>query len=40
VFDFSEGGMEQLDLLGGQGANVVEMTRLGLQGATRVHYHH
>jgi pyruvate, orthophosphate dikinase len=30
VFDFSEGGMEQLDLLGGKGANLAEMTRLGL----------
>src|ERR1700683_2406184 len=30
VFDFSEGGMEQLGLLGGKGANLAEMTRLGL----------
>jgi len=30
VFDFSEGGMEQLALLGGKGANLAEMTRLGL----------
>jgi pyruvate,orthophosphate dikinase len=30
VFDFSEGGMVQLDLLGGKGANLAEMTRLGL----------
>jgi pyruvate,orthophosphate dikinase len=30
VFDFSEGGMEELDLLGGKGANLAEMTRLGL----------
>jgi len=30
VFDFTEGGMEQLDLLGGKGANLAEMTRLGL----------
>ena len=30
VFDFSEGAMEQLDLLGGKGANLAEMTRLGL----------
>ena len=30
VFDFSEGGMGQLALLGGKGANLAEMTRLGL----------
>ena len=30
VFDFSEGGFPQLDLLGGKGANLAEMTRLGL----------
>ena len=30
VFDFSEGGLPQLDLLGGKGANLAEMTRLGL----------
>ncbi len=28
VFDFTEGGMEQLDLLGGKGANLAEMTCL------------
>jgi len=30
VFDFSEGWMEQLDLLGGKRADLAEMTRLGL----------
>jgi pyruvate,orthophosphate dikinase len=30
VFDFSEGHREQVDLLGGKGANLAEMTRLGL----------
>ncbi|MBV9923124.1 MAG: pyruvate, phosphate dikinase [Pseudonocardia sp.] len=30
VFDFAEGGREQVDLLGGKGANLAEMTRLGL----------
>ena len=30
VFDFTEGGREQKDLLGGKGANLAEMTRLGL----------
>src|SRR5439155_4787213 len=30
VYDFSEGGKEMKNLLGGKGANVAEMTRLGL----------
>ncbi|HZM80166.1 MAG TPA: pyruvate, phosphate dikinase [Candidatus Limnocylindrales bacterium] len=30
VYDFSEGDMSQKDLLGGKGANLCEMTRLGL----------
>src|SRR5690242_13785636 len=30
VFDFSEGGKDQKDLLGGKGANLAEMTKLGL----------
>jgi pyruvate,orthophosphate dikinase len=30
VFDFTEGGKDQKDLLGGKGANLAEMTRLGL----------
>jgi pyruvate,orthophosphate dikinase len=30
VYDFSEGGRDMRDLLGGKGANVAEMTRLGL----------
>ena len=30
VYSFTEGGMEQKDLLGGKGANLAEMTRLGL----------
>jgi len=30
VFDFSEGDRTQVDLLGGKGANLAEMTRLGL----------
>jgi pyruvate, orthophosphate dikinase len=30
VFDFSEGGKDQKDLLGGKGANLAEMVRLGL----------
>jgi pyruvate,orthophosphate dikinase len=30
VFDFADGSREQVDLLGGKGANLAEMTRLGL----------
>jgi pyruvate, orthophosphate dikinase len=30
VFDFSEGDKDKKDLLGGKGANLAEMTRLGL----------
>jgi pyruvate, orthophosphate dikinase len=30
VYDFSEGSKEQKDLLGGKGANLAEMTRIGL----------
>ena len=30
VYDFSEGGREMADLLGGKGANLGEMTKLGL----------
>ncbi|WP_329530923.1 pyruvate, phosphate dikinase [Streptomyces sp. NBC_01450] len=30
VYDFSEGGRDMADLLGGKGANLAEMTRLGL----------
>lgn len=30
VFDFSEGSKDQKDLLGGKGANLAEMTRMGL----------
>jgi pyruvate,orthophosphate dikinase len=30
VFDFAEGSMDQKELLGGKGANLAEMTRLGL----------
>ncbi len=30
VYDFSQGSMEQKDLLGGKGANLAEMTRIGL----------
>ena len=40
VFDFSEGATEQLDLLGGKGANLAEMTRLGLPVPPGFHHHH
>jgi pyruvate, orthophosphate dikinase len=30
VFDFTEGNKDQKDLLGGKGANLAEMTNLGL----------
>jgi pyruvate,orthophosphate dikinase len=30
VYDFTEGGRDRADLLGGKGANLAEMTRLGL----------
>ena len=30
VYDFSEGSKDQKDLLGGKGANLAEMTNLGL----------
>ncbi len=30
VYEFSQGGRDMADLLGGKGANLAEMTRLGL----------
>ena len=36
VFDFTEGDKDQKDLLGGKGANLAEMTKLGSAGAARV----
>ncbi|MEO9238675.1 MAG: PEP/pyruvate-binding domain-containing protein, partial [Jatrophihabitantaceae bacterium] len=30
VFDFAEGNRDQKDLLGGKGANLAEMTNIGL----------
>ena len=40
VVDFTDGSKEQRDLLGGKGANLAEMTKLGLPGAARLHHHH
>ena len=39
VYDFTEGNKDLKDLLGGKGANLAEMTNLGLPGAARVHDH-
>ena len=39
VYAFEEGGKEQKYLLGGKGANLAEMTNLGLPGAARLHDH-
>ena len=36
VYDFSEGGKDEKDLLGGKGANLAEMTRLGSDSGTGV----
>ena len=30
IYDFAEGGRDMKDLLGGKGANLAEMTNLGL----------
>ena len=40
VYDFSEGSRDMRDLLGGKGANVAEMTRLGPARAQGLHDHH
>ena len=40
VYDFSEGNKDMKDLLGGKGANLAEMTNMGLPGPARVHDHH
>ena len=40
VYDFSEGNKDLKDLLGGKGANLAEMTNLGLPGPARLHHHH
>ena len=40
VFDFAEGDKSKKDLLGGKGANLAEMSNLGLPGAAGVHDHH
>ena len=40
VYDFTQGDKDQKDLLGGKGANLAEMTRLGSAGPARLHHHH
>ena len=40
VYLFAEGNARSSDLLGGKGANLAEMTRLGAAGAARLHRHH
>ena len=40
VYAFEEGGRDQKYLLGGKGANLAEMTNLGLPGAARLHDQH
>ena len=39
MFDFTEGDKDQKDLLGGKGANLAEMTKLGLPVPAWVHHH-
>jgi pyruvate, orthophosphate dikinase len=39
MYDFTEGDKDQKDLLGDKGANLAEMTRLGLPVPGRVHHH-
>ena len=40
VYDFAEGNRDQKDLLGGKGANLAEMTNLGLPVPPGLHDHH
>lgn len=40
VYLFSEGNANMRELLGGKGANLAEMTNIGLPRSPRVHYHH
>ena len=40
VYDFTQGDKDQKDLLGGKGANLAEMTKLGLAGSAGIHHHH
>ena len=40
VYDFAQGNKDQKDLLGGKGANLAEMTNLGLPVPPGLHDHH
>ena len=39
VYDFTEGNKDLKDLLGGKGANLAEMTNLGLPVPPGYHHH-
>ena len=40
VYLFKEGNASMRNLLGGKGANLAEMTKIGLAGAAGLHHHH
>ena len=40
VYDFAEGNSTMLDLLGGKGANLAEMSKLGLASPARFHHYY
>ena len=40
VYLFTEGNADMRELLGGKGANLAEMTNIGLSGSTGVYYYH
>jgi hypothetical protein len=40
VYLFEDGDAKMRDILGGKGANLAEMTRLGFPGSSRLHGHH
>ena len=40
VYMFSEGDMTMRNLLGGKGANLAEMTSIGLPCTPGLHHHH
>ena len=40
VYLFKEGNASMRNLLGGKGANLAEMTKLGLPGAAGLYRHH
>ena len=40
IYTFAEGNAQMRELLGGKGANLAEMTNIGLPGPARLHHHH